>query len=468
MSRTEKVWDARFIDYINMIVQHPNYAGLPIKKKKDGSYQWLATKKSQVGASRKEWCNSKAAELGLMPDVAGVYADVMLLIHPTKVKVCQICGQSLSLYYVYPNKSLLKSIESKFELEYSYTEHIGDIWDDLISNGYSLKEVVDFFSERCGITFDTSMSKEDIITQMEIECRENGCKALGPGAMSNFPDRFDGFHSYNRCCRKKEDRGRWDENMASYSKDRRAYERWSDGNIRAANKFMKTSYFKGKSADHIGPISLGFVHDPVYLTPLPKNENSEKRDRLTKHEIDRILEIENETGVYPVSWYARTLWEYIKEEYNDNVLKIETEYRDALKQNMANFMYLLYQIISRCGEAGEALLIESFLNSQAESFSYNYQFDENGKIIKKTKRRVTENTKKEFDRYRRIAINAVRDYFEKSNRNLRQTVSTEIEKQIDQIVEQINEKTCTNSDAKSKIEEIMIAMQNDIISSLSR
>ena len=119
MSRTEKVWDARFIDYINMIVQHPNYAGLPIKKKKDGSYQWLATKKSQVGASRKEWCNSKAAELGLTPDLAGVYADVMLLIHPTKVKVCQICGQSLSLYYVYPNKSLLKSIESKFELEYS-------------------------------------------------------------------------------------------------------------------------------------------------------------------------------------------------------------------------------------------------------------------------------------------------------------------------------------------------------------
>ena len=60
------------------------------------------------------------------------------------------------------------------------------------------------------------------------------------------------------------------------------------------------------------------------------------------------------------------------------------------------------------------------------------------------------------------------DYFEKSNRNLRQTVSTEVEMQIAQIVEQVNEKTCTNSDAKSKIEEIMIAMQNDIIGSLSR
>ncbi len=26
---------------------------------------------------------------------------------------------------------------------------------------------------------------------------------LGPGAMSNAPDRLDGFHSFNRCCRSK-------------------------------------------------------------------------------------------------------------------------------------------------------------------------------------------------------------------------------------------------------------------------
>lgn len=47
---------------MDMIVNHPNYKGLPIKKK--------------------------------------------LAIHPTKQKVYQICGKSMSLYY-YPNANFL-------------------------------------------------------------------------------------------------------------------------------------------------------------------------------------------------------------------------------------------------------------------------------------------------------------------------------------------------------------------------
>ena len=110
-----------------------------------------------------------------------------------------------------------------------------------------------------GLSLPTSAQKKTIIDELEFACRKQGKKCLGPGAMSNFPDRFDGFHSYNRCCRKREDTGRWDSNMSSYSKDRRAYEFWSDGNIHAANQFMHSYFFKGTSADHIGPISLGFI-----------------------------------------------------------------------------------------------------------------------------------------------------------------------------------------------------------------
>lgn len=43
---------------------------------------------------------------------------------------------------------------------------------------------------------------------------------LGPGAMSNAPDRLDGFHTYDRCCRPTADKGRSKENLASYSTDR--------------------------------------------------------------------------------------------------------------------------------------------------------------------------------------------------------------------------------------------------------
>lgn len=61
-------------------------------------------------------------------------------------------------------------------------------------------------------------------------------KYLGPGAMSNAPDRLDGFHTYNRCCRTKQDSGRSKENLKSYATDRRAFELWVDGNWVTANK----------------------------------------------------------------------------------------------------------------------------------------------------------------------------------------------------------------------------------------
>ena len=47
--------------------------------------------------------------------------------------------------------------------------------------------------------------------------------------MGNPPDRLDGFHSYNRCCRGTSDKGRFKENLKRYGDDRRAYENWSDG-----------------------------------------------------------------------------------------------------------------------------------------------------------------------------------------------------------------------------------------------
>lgn len=146
--------------------------------------------------------------------------------------------------------------------------------------------------------------KDDIIDALEYACRKGNKKCLGPGAMSNFPDRYDGFHTYNRCCRATQDKGRSKENLKSYTKDRRAYEYWSDGNIHAANQFMGSSFFDGISADHIGPISLGFVHDPRYLQPMSSGDNSSKRDRLQVVDIERIIETEQRTGVYPMSWQS--------------------------------------------------------------------------------------------------------------------------------------------------------------------
>jgi len=58
---------------------------------------------------------------------------------------------------------------------------------------------------------------------------------LSPGAMSNAPDRLDGFHTYNLCCRPTQDTGRAVDNLKSYGDDRRAFEQWCEGDWAAAN-----------------------------------------------------------------------------------------------------------------------------------------------------------------------------------------------------------------------------------------
>lgn len=416
MSKSVRVWHPNFIKYMDMIANHPNYKGLPIEKKADGSYSWIATAKSEIGSARIEWCKNKARELGF-PIQAGVYADVMLAIHPTKRKVCQTCGREMSLYYHYPNANFLKSLNRTFGTEFTECDHIMDIWNSLAENGVPDTHIARFLIDKGSLQVNVNATRQQIVDALEYACRKGDKKCLGPGAMSNFPDRYDGFHTYNRCCRSSQDKGRSKENLKSYTKDRRAYEYWSDGNIHAANQFMGSSFFDGTSADHIGPISLGFIHDPRYLQPMPGGDNSSKRDRLQLIDIEKIIETETRTGVYPMSWYSSLIWEHIRKNYKNNISLIPTLYRDALKQNMSNFMYVLWVILDKCKEQGENFLIKAFLEPNYHYFEYSYTFNERGEIINQVPRHFTERNLNETDRYTRIAIEAVYDYNDKSNRN---------------------------------------------------
>ena len=357
MAKNNRNWNARFLKYMEMIVNNPNYKGLPIERKKDGSLKWIATANSEIGQERIEWADKKALELGFKLR-AGVYADIMLAIHPTKWKVCQTCGKLMSLYYHYPNANFLKALNKTFHCEFSDCDHISNIWDELINRGVRKEELAKFLISKGDLELNyKTAEKDEIINALEYACRKGGKKCLGPGAMSNFPDRYDGFHTYNRCCRATQDMGRSKENLKSYTKDRRAYEYWSDGNIHAANQFMGSSFFDGISADHIGPISLGFVHDSCYLQTMLSSNKSSKRDRLQLTDIENMIEIEKRTGIYPMSWQSKLIWEYICNNYKNHPYKISTIYRDALKQNMANFMYILYSILESCPNNGKSFLI---------------------------------------------------------------------------------------------------------------
>lgn len=460
MAKREKEWHKNFIKYAEFIVNHPNYQGLPIKRKEDGSLVWVAPKTTEIGAARKKWAEDKARELGYSIE-AGVYAKVMLQVHPTKEKVCHICGKTMSLYYIYANANFQKTIKKDFDIDSNDETSIFEISskiENLKDSFFTKKYLIDKFN----LNIDLNNELLDIIKACEIKCRNGECKYLGPGAMSNFPDRFDGYHSYNRCCRKKEDTGRFDDNMKTYSKDRRAYEYWSDGNIQAANKFMGSSFFKGTSADHVGPISLGFIHDSIQLRPLPSGANSTKRDRLDNETIEEVIRIEKENGISCMSWYNRLIWNYIKDDYTKH-LNDEgylEKYRIALKTNVANFMYCL-KIIKTETPFGTDFLIKSFLEPNLVYFTYDYTFNDLGKITSKTKRNITDATKKEADRYFRIALDAVDDYDEKDNRNIKVTIDNQIKNKIKFIAKRI-----PNGDyvqLKKEFVELMDLIQKNVI-----
>lgn len=456
MSKSKRTWHPNFIQYMDTIVNHPNYKGLPIEKKADGSYSWIATAQSEIGKGRIDWCLNKAKELNI-PIQAGVYADVMLAIHPTKKKICQTCGKEMSLYYHYPNANFLKSLNKKFNCSFTDCDHIGDIWDSLISNGETQIDIANFLIQKGELNISPTSEKETIISLLEFACRKGNKKCLGPGAMSNFPDRYDGFHTYNRCCRSTQDKGRSKENLKSYTKDRRAYEYWSDGNIHAANQFMGSSFFNGTSADHIGPISLGFIHDSRYLQPMSSGDNSSKRDRLQLVDIEKIIETENRTGIYPMSWYSKMIWEYIKKNYKNHLDLISTTYRNILKQNMSNFMFVLWTILNNCTEKGEKFLIKALLEPNYHYFNFSYKFNSLGEIIEKTPRHFTERNANETERYTRIAIESVYDYNDKDNRNQSPNLTENEIETLSRICDKIK-----NDNEFNEIKQMLINFINDI------
>ena len=470
--QNEKQWHPNFIKYMQEIIHHPNYRGLPIRIKKDGSYAWIEATNSLIGKERKRWCINKAQEIGLIKnyeEYPGIYADVMFRIHPTKRKVCQICGREMSLFYYYPNNKFLNSLNKKFNSAFTDCDNVWDIWDRLIICGFKKEDIAEFFIEKGGLNLDKATAqKEEIINKLEKICHEGKKKCLGPGAMSNFPDRYDGFHTYNRCCRAVHDKGRSKENLKSYSKDRRAYEYWNDGNIHAADQFMGSHFFYNMSADHIGPISLGFVHDPLYLQPMLNRDNSSKRDRLQKVDIEKMIQIEKRTQTRAISWYAIEIWKFIKENYlfvKDDFLVL---YRNALKQNMANFMFVLKTILESCPNNGELFLFKSFLEPKCEYFKYSYILNEKGEIIDKKPRHNTERNKDEMIRYKQIAIDAVYDYNKKNNRNNKNDLNIDEKNILESICLNIELKydISKNNIYKKLIVDLMKKIQNRIIRSI--
>lgn len=451
MSEINRINHPEFIKYQEFIVSHPNYKGLHYKRKSTGDIVWVATKKTKDGKLRDIWWHKKAEELNIEIK-AGFYAKVAVLIHPTGMHTCQVCGKSLQIEYIYPNKRLLAKLEFVFDSIYQpFNKDVFQIIDELVVNQLSLEEMIAIF--KTPLQIKTAKRLKEWIYENHTKLSKKSF--LSPGVMSNAPDRFVGFHSDCNICRPESDKGRHKENLQRYGQDRRVYENWADGDWKQADRLMSEFRKYGLSADHIGPISLGFCHRPKFHS-LTREENSAKNNRMSLNDV-RVLIADEKNGEQVVSWHSRYVWDNLKNRVQNDV--------DAVK--LSSFMRInlhhILTIFSIIDENGFRDFLMQFLNL-GYSF-YDYKFEgfnpKNGtfkkvlKIEKKGKNQDN-NTK----RYIRIAFESLENYKSKENRKVSIWKDKQVSEQISEMLGFLKAKK--NVEAKIELHNILKLLAEDL------
>lgn len=326
----------------------------------------------------------------------------------------------MSLEYVYPTKATFKKINTVFSTEFQEEDllNIYEIIDELgLDDANDVEKFVSIFPHDIKVSSIDEIKK--YIQEMYVE---KFSRKLSPGAMSNCPDRLDGFHSYNKCCRAKEDTGRHAGNLIRYGEDRRAYENWCDGDWKAASWLMKVYNRHGVSADHIGPISLGFAHRPKFQ-PMSQAQNSSKGNRMSYSDFLILLEDER-SGENVISWHSQPLWDRLKIHVKNNDATLE-----MCKYLRRNMHYIL-SVLSQLSERGHDAFLESLL--VPEHAFYSVKFEEfnpkdgtykNMIKVKGDKYQYHRNA----DRYKRIAFESLKRYADKKNRHHHNVSDDDIE-----------------------------------------
>ena len=438
--------DAAFLEYAQKIVNHPIYAEMPDPIGERGEIQWEAPSNRQSGKfkdthhRRREWWRGKALSIGIDPNTNSTWiSKTAKAIHPFGKKPCKTCGKELEIAYAYPNEYLfsrirkLPYIDETFKL--SEVEHVCDLLGRL-NERFGSK----IFEDLPRVFATTSIPIPSLPATLgawdkylrEIYIPQEP-RMLSPGAMSNPPDRFEGFHSFNRCCRSTSDTGRSKENLKSYVTDRRVFEYWVDGDWVAADRLMgqvrSNPIFEQENcfnaaqggihpkpcqADHIGPISLGFTHRPQFQL-LCKTCNSGKNNRMYASDVRLLVGVEA-TGERVISWFAREIWNRRKADVEDSETALRLS--KVLRDNRHTYMSLLRDLLDR----GFYTFLASFLHLEAADFGPEFiglraknhltHFDSMTK-----KSRITEYATKQKARRIRIAFTSLTDYHRKENRS---------------------------------------------------
>lgn len=443
-------------EYVEFIVAHPSYEGLYYDRDKEGNVNWVVAGKSPKGKIRQKWWDKKCDEYNI-PIQKGCYAKLARLIHPTGKHVCQCCGQERSIFYEYPTKStvvLLNKILGTNIDKDNDEERAECTIKELIEGWCNTNDQIQKIAK--AFNLPKPERKADLIQLIYSELVEKESGRFSPGVMCNPPDRFNGFHSYALCCRTKFDTGRQTENMQTYGQDRRAYEDWSDGDYNLANRLMgefrKQSPMEcpicgniaKMSADHIGPISLGFCHSRN-LAPMCKNCNSSKNNRFTKSDVEELLRKE-QFGEQVVSWHSKEIWNLVKNDIKNDVdAKFASSVMAKNHQNVLNILSLIYKM------TGTEFLMR-YLHPEYSLIDYRFEnvdLNNLNKLITIANPLDSKNKRKNQERYIRIAFESLAEFANKKNRK-NYILVDESSSEIESIVSDINKKEYDSADKKLK------------------
>ena len=448
--------------YKRMILNSPAYQGLRQVDAQFGKFNWLGPLSTPKGKARRAWWDQQCQIHNIDINQAACYSQVAYVIHPTKKHVCQCCGKELSLANVYPHIAVTKKLNKILGTHFKQTDYtIQEIVNKFCKTQETIDAVSALFKGANGY------DKSQLISHIE----GTGNTYLSPGAMSNSPDRFDGYHSYGLCCRKNKDKGRHDSNMKLYGQDRRAYEEWADGDWNKANRLMSAFHNAPKmicpkcgnktkrlmTADHIGPISLGFCHS-IHFAPMCKSCNSSKNNRLSKTDVDTLLLLESQNETV-VSWHSRYVWDKLK----NTVTNDEDALRLSKIMNAChkNVLYLFYLIYSATGKN----FLMRYLHPEYSMYIYTISkldLTDLSKLEIKSKPSQSLNRKNARDRYVRIAFDALKKLGKKNNRRIRIIVNN---KDVQNIIPLINRKEYDAADVEVK--RVITAFSDAIITSFN-
>lgn len=446
-----------FLQYEEEIVNDPVYADMPDLRHDDGTIQWEAPSNRGSGVfqfshdKRYQWWINNASEVGINTSEDKWISKVAKKIHPTKLHPCKVCGRIMDIRYCYLSANFMKRVkklpfyDEQVDMDEitHITDFIASFTDTYGDKAYdALPELLKCSQVKSIPTLPHDLSSWTDWINSEYIPKEPSM--LGPGAMSNAPDRLDGFHTYDRCCRPTADKGRSKENLASYSTDRRAFENWSDGNWIQANKLMgyinsnselkkqqcanhSTGSFHPRpcSADHIGPISLGFSHRPEFQL-LCKPCNSAKNNRMYYSDVQHLISVE-EGGSTVTTWYAAPIWQRCKQKVYDkeSALKLSRIMRD--NRNIA--MMLLADFVKH----DEFLFLLTLLNLNYADYDYEIDpatLNVNNQIVTVqfiSKPSTLRYVNIQKIRKIRVAFSSLIDYANKENRNGFMYTNDEIE-----------------------------------------